>query len=163
MGGRQTGDGARAGGRLSELGRRMLRFPVHPRLARLICEGEQRGVADEACLAAALIAERDIRERSRASFGGPAARGGGGGDGDAAVDLLELVDLFKQAAAARFARDRLRALGLDARAVETVDQARRQLVGIARARGPRVRRAPSIEGRRHLTSRPPTARSRSRR
>ena len=56
---------------------------------------------------------------------------------DGAADLLELVDLFKQAAAARFARDRVRALGLDARAVEVVDQARRQLAAIARgpARG----------------------------
>ncbi|HET6147722.1 MAG TPA: ATP-dependent helicase C-terminal domain-containing protein [Polyangia bacterium] len=117
------------GGRLTELGRRMLRFPVHPRLARLVCEGEQRGVAEEACLAAALIAERDIRERSRAWFGGA----GAGPGHDAAADLLELCDLFQQAATARFARDRVRSLGLDARAVEMVDKARRQLVGIARA------------------------------
>jgi len=115
-------------GRLTALGQRMLRFPAHPRLARLICEGEDRGVASDACIAAALIAERDIRERSRATFrGGP-----GAGSSDGAADLLELCDLFKQAAAARFARDRLRALGLDARAVEVVDQARRQLAAIAR-------------------------------
>ncbi len=56
-------------GRLTALGQRMLRFPAHPRLARLICEGEDRGVAGDACIAAALIAERDIRERSRATFG----------------------------------------------------------------------------------------------
>ncbi len=114
-------------GRLTALGRRMLRFPAHPRLARLICEGEDRGVAADASIAAALIAERDIRERSRATFGG--ARSGGA---EGAADLLELVDLFKQASAARFARDRVRALGLDARAVEVVDQARRQLASIAR-------------------------------
>ena len=119
-----------AGGRLTELGRRMLRFPVHPRLARLVCEGEQRGIAEEACLAAALIAERDIRgslERSRSWFGS-----GAGPGRDAATDLLELCDLFQQAAGARFARDRLRSLGLDARAVEMVDKARRQLSAIAR-------------------------------
>ena len=126
-----AGTGAPAGA-LTALGQQMLRFPVHPRLARLICEGERRGVADDACLAAALIAERDIRERSRsqASFA-PGGRPGGPAD---AVDLLELVDLFKQAAAARFARERLRALGLDARAVEMVDKARRQLVSQSRAR-----------------------------
>jgi ATP-dependent helicase HrpB len=121
-------NGARAG-RLTALGQRMLRFPAHPRLARLICEGEDRGVAGDACIAAALIAERDIRERSRATFGG----GGGIGASGGAADLLELCDLFKQAAAARFARDRVRALGLDGRAVEVVDQARRQLAAIARA------------------------------
>jgi ATP-dependent helicase HrpB len=125
-------DGTSAG-RLTALGQRMLRFPAHPRLARLICEGEDRGVAGDACIAAALIAERDIRERSRATFGG----GGASGDSGGAADLLELCDLFKQAAAARFARDRVRALGLDGRAVEIVDQARRQLAAIARgpARG----------------------------
>jgi ATP-dependent helicase HrpB len=113
------------GGALTPLGQRMLRFPVHPRLARLVCEGEQRGAGAEACLAAALIAERDIRERARASFGPGGGRGAGA---DAVTDLIELVDLFQQAASARFARDRLRALGLDARAVEMVDKARRQLI-----------------------------------
>src|SRR5262249_47273291 len=49
------------GGRLTALGRRMSRFPVHPRLARLVCEGEARGAGEAACLVAALIAERDIR------------------------------------------------------------------------------------------------------
>jgi ATP-dependent helicase HrpB len=117
----QAGDGAR---RLTALGRRMLRFPVHPRLGRLLCEAERRGASGGGCVAAALIAERDIRERSRASF--TRAGAGGGGDGRGA-DLLELVDLFRQAAAARFARDRLRALGLDARAVEQVERARQQL------------------------------------
>ena len=120
--------GSERGAQLTDLGRRMLRFPVHPRLARLICEGEDRGVGREACIAAALVAERDIRERSRASFGG-GARGAGA---EGAADLLELVDLFKQAEGARFARDRVRALGLDARAVEVVDQARRQLASITR-------------------------------
>ena len=118
--------------RLTALGRRMLRFPAHPRLARLICEGEDRGAAGDACIAAALIAERDIRERSRPAFGDNRGTGAG-----SAADLLELVDLFKQSAASRFARERVRGLGLDARAVEVVDQARRQLASIARgpARG----------------------------
>ena len=136
----------------------MLRFPAHPRLARLICEGEDRGVAGDACIAAALIAERDIRERSRATFGAAAEAVAAGG----AADLLELCDLFKQAAAARFARDRVRALGLDARAVEVVDQARRQLAALARgpARGrahPRTPRAPSARCRSRLWPASPIA------
>ena len=57
-------------GRLTDVGRRMSRLPVHPRLARLVVEGETRGVAAAAGLAAALIAERDIRLGARASFGG---------------------------------------------------------------------------------------------
>jgi ATP-dependent helicase HrpB len=64
-----------AGGRATPLGRRMARFPVHPRLGRLLCEAETLGVAEEGCLAAAVLGEREIRRRDRVSFGGP---GGGG-------------------------------------------------------------------------------------
>jgi ATP-dependent helicase HrpB len=48
-------------GSLTELGRRLLRFPLHPRLARLVVEAEGRGVAEEGCELAALLGERDAR------------------------------------------------------------------------------------------------------
>ena len=111
-------------GRLTDVGRRMSRLPVHPRLARLVVEGDSRGVGAAASLAAALIAERDIRQSARASFGG-----GPGAPSDRGADVLDLVDLFQQAAAARFRPDVLRRLELDRRATEEVDRARRQLVG----------------------------------
>lgn len=41
------------------LGRRMARLPTHPRLARLLLEGERLGAGGRAALAAALLAERD--------------------------------------------------------------------------------------------------------
>src|SRR5262249_23711494 len=47
-------------GALTDLGRRMLRFPVHPRLARLVVEAERRGVGREGCTLAALAAEPEI-------------------------------------------------------------------------------------------------------
>jgi ATP-dependent helicase HrpB len=40
-------------------GRAMARLPLHPRLARLLVDGRARGVAREAALVAALLAERD--------------------------------------------------------------------------------------------------------
>src|SRR6185436_13084448 len=43
------------------------------------------------------------------------------------ADVLDLVDLFQQAAEARFRPDVLRRLELDRRATEEVDRARRQL------------------------------------
>jgi ATP-dependent helicase HrpB len=44
---------------LTPLGRALARLPVHPRLGRLLVEGERRGVLDRAALAAALLSERD--------------------------------------------------------------------------------------------------------
>ena len=42
-------------GRLTPSGRRMSRSPLHPRLARLILEGERRGAEEDACAVAALL------------------------------------------------------------------------------------------------------------
>jgi len=54
--------GARApDGTLTELGRRLLAFPVHPRLGRILVEGERRGVGPEAARAAAVLSERPAR------------------------------------------------------------------------------------------------------
>jgi ATP-dependent helicase HrpB len=111
-----------ASDRLTPLGRRMARLPVHPRLARLVCEGETRGAGAASCLVAALVSERDIRRSARASFG----RGGGRGDGESG-EILDLVDLYRQAEAARFRGDTLRSLDLDARATEAVARATRHL------------------------------------
>lgn len=132
------------GGELTPLGRRLLRFPLHPRLARIVVEGEARGVGPEACVVAALIAERDIRSAGEL-FGPPgagapreerarererAARHG-------SSDLLELFDLFKAAARARFAPGPVRALGLNVNAVRHVERARRQLQKLAGGGGGR--------------------------
>jgi ATP-dependent helicase HrpB len=57
--------GAVAAGTITELGGRMLRFPVHPRLARLLCEAEGRGVAREACAIAAILGARELRKQRR--------------------------------------------------------------------------------------------------
>src|SRR5262249_50075695 len=51
------------GGGVTDLGRRMLRYPLHPRLARLMVEAEARGVAGEAAAIAALVGERDRAAR----------------------------------------------------------------------------------------------------
>ncbi len=51
--------GALEGARLTELGRALARLPVHPRLARLLLEGQRLGQPARAALAAALLSERD--------------------------------------------------------------------------------------------------------
>jgi ATP-dependent helicase HrpB len=53
---------------VTPLGRAMARLPVHPRLARLLLEGQRLGRPERVALAAALLAERDpfIRSLDRA-------------------------------------------------------------------------------------------------
>jgi ATP-dependent helicase HrpB len=119
-------------GRLTDTGRQMLRFPVHPRLARLIVEGERRGVGEDAAALAALVAEGDISEIARTRFAGQSPRAGA----PEGADLLDRLDRFRQARAARFARERLRGLGVDVRAAEAAELARRQLAAALRRDGP---------------------------
>ncbi len=51
--------GALDGDGITPLGRKLAEFPLHPRLALLVLEGERRGVADDAALVAALLSDRD--------------------------------------------------------------------------------------------------------
>lgn len=122
--------------RLTDTGRQMLRFPVHPRLGRLIVEGERRGVGEDAAALAALVAEGDISDSARTRFGGQGPRAGA----PEGADLLERLDRFQQARAARFDRERLRGLGVDARAAEQAEMARRQLAAALRRDGPAKQR-----------------------
>lgn len=118
-------------GRLTAVGKRMLDFPLHPRLARLLVEGERRGVAERAALVCALLGERDIRLPARTGFG--AARGASYGRGPS--DLLELVDRIDEADAAGSRRE-LGGMGLDARSVRAVQRTRDKLARLARDQAP---------------------------
>ncbi|HYN83892.1 MAG TPA: ATP-dependent helicase HrpB [Pyrinomonadaceae bacterium] len=106
-------------------GARMLRLPLHPRLARVVTEGESRGVAEEACAVAALAGERDIRARELFSEGGTRETRNAKREGPS--DLLELLDLFDAAARADFAPPRLYDLNLNPHAVRRVERARMQI------------------------------------
>lgn len=117
------------GGSLTPLGRRMLAFPLPPRLARLVVEGERLGVARDAALAAALLSERDIRLAARSSFGRDGRK-----DADVATgpsDVAELMERFREAEEARFDSQRLHYLELDRRTVLAVSEARRRIEDIA--------------------------------
>lgn len=50
----------------TDLGRAMARLPVHPRLARMLLEGQRLGQSSRVALAAALLSERDPFVRSSA-------------------------------------------------------------------------------------------------
>jgi ATP-dependent helicase HrpB len=110
--------GAIEAGAITPLGRRMLRFPVHPRLARIVCEGEVRGVAREACAIAALIGARELRLERRGR--GATARVA------STSDLIDDLDALSH-------RD-----GIDRGTAHQVERAAKQLERIAdtRSRGP---------------------------
>jgi ATP-dependent helicase HrpB len=110
--------------RITELGRRMLRFPVHPRQARVVCEGEARGVAREAAVVAALLGARELRLERR----GPA--------GVARIaspsDLVDDLDAMLSARDGGMRADRLRREGLDISTAHEVDRVATQLARLAR-------------------------------
>src|SRR5581483_1229181 len=113
-------------GLITETGKRMLRFPLHPRQARLLVEAETRGVAWAGCVIAALIGERDIRQTSILRDARESRTNNAASTGPS--DLLALLDLFTEAESANFAPERLRAMNLDQGTVMAVDRVRRQLL-----------------------------------
>jgi ATP-dependent helicase HrpB len=119
-------------GAITPLGRRLLALPTHPRLARLAVEAADRGAAEGGALLAALLSERDLRDRR--SLEGAALPATG------PSDLLELMSVFEEAARGRFDPDRCRRLGVNAGAAQAVERGRRQLRGALRA-APGVRAA----------------------
>jgi len=109
-------------GRITARGRRLLRFPLHPRLGRLVVAADEAGAGREGALLAALLGERDIRERWELDRGATPPTG--------PSDLLELAAVFEEAARARFAEGKLRSLGLVGGAVQAVERARRQIAAL---------------------------------
>ena len=118
-----------ATGAPTETGRRMLGHPVAPRLARMLVQAEDDGVAADGALLAALAAERDVLRAGRAFGGGRDDRPPG------PSDLLARMELFEEAARVGFGQQACLRLGLDPGAVRAVERARRQL---ARGAAPRA-------------------------
>jgi ATP-dependent helicase HrpB len=111
--------GAVVAGGITELGKRILRFPVHPRVGRLLCECEARGVAREGCVIAGLLGVRELRLTRRgpnqtAQLSSPS-------------DLIDDLDAFLDARAGGLRPDRLRRDGLDISTAFGVDRAAKQL------------------------------------
>ena len=107
---------ARDGHGITETGRRALRFPVHPRLGRILVEAERRGIAGDACAIAALLGERELTS------------GRGQRDARHRSDVLDALDRFEEAEAAGFAPERLRWMGIDPARATAVDRVRKQLL-----------------------------------
>jgi ATP-dependent helicase HrpB len=118
--------GAVADNAITELGRRMLRFPVHPRVGRMLCEAETRGVAREACVIAGLLGARELRLERRGR--GAAARI------SSPSDLIDDLDALLDARSHNLRADRLRRDGIDIATAHAVDRAAKQLERIVDSR-----------------------------
>jgi ATP-dependent helicase HrpB len=105
---------------LTKIGKRLLQFPLHPRLARLVVEAENLGVARDGATLAALLGERDIRLETRTRFGPGGAGGAHAQSGPS--DLLELLERYDQGQ-----RGGARSAGLDQGAMSSVDRVTKQL------------------------------------
>lgn len=113
------------GGAITAQGRSMLRFPLHPRLSRLVIEAERAGFGREGAQLAALLAERDIRQQERASLG--AGRGDSRMAEASHSDPLARLDDLRRCDQDRLSAGEMRARGLDPGAVFAVTRAARQI------------------------------------
>lgn len=113
---------------ITEVGRALLRYPLPVRLGRALLRARELGTYEEACLAVALLSERDIWRAARVSFE------------DQRNTHIELCDsdlehrmgLFWEAQGENFRPATLRSLELDEGAVRSVEQLRRQLLSMDR-------------------------------
>lgn len=118
--------GALEKGELTELGRRMARWPLHPRAARMLIEAEKRGCRDAVAVLAAAMQERSVLlarvdarvERFREEVF----------DQVEESDLLRMLGLLNDAAAHHFDGERCRRLGLHAMTARNVARTADQLV-----------------------------------
>jgi ATP-dependent helicase HrpB len=121
------------GGRITEIGRKMLAFPVHPRYSRMLLAAQEYGCVHQACLVAALTQGRDLLMR------------GGGKDvqtdredllGEkASSDFWILMRAWNYAANNQFRLDACRRLGIHAVTAKQVGPLLEQFLRIAKAEG----------------------------
>ena len=130
----EPADGAPArGGRITETGRRMLRFPVHPRYARMFLAAQERGCVRPVALMAALTQGRSFllrgvdrrTEELREEVLGE----------EQASDFFLLMRAWRHAEKERFDLEACRRLGIHAQAARQVGPLFAQFLEIAEGEG----------------------------
>jgi ATP-dependent helicase HrpB len=125
---------------LTDLGKRMLAFPVHPRYARMLLAAQEYGCVYQACLVAALTQGRDLLLRN---VGKEVAGLREDLFGDrAASDFFILMRAFNYAAKNNFSLEACRRIGLHAVTARQVGPLLEQFLRIAKAEGLNVEPKP---------------------
>jgi len=118
-----------AAGRITEMGRRMLAFPLHPRYARMLLAAEDYGCVRDAALVAALTQGRNLLRRSDNATDEARERALGEGH---VSDLFLMMRAWQMAGG----NDGIaRSLGVNAIAAREAGQLFEQFLKIAKAEG----------------------------
>ncbi len=120
-------------GAITELGRRMLAFPVHPRYARMLLAAQEYGCVRPVAAIAALTQGRDLLLRQA---GKPIDDGRGElFDDENGSDFFILLRAWRYAESNGFHADRCRRMGIHARAARQVAPLFEQFLRIASEEG----------------------------
>lgn len=124
--------GALAGRRrlITDTGRRMLRFPLHPRYARMLIEAEARGCVRPVALMAALTQGRSFLLRGQGSDARDDHL-----DDDNTSDFFRLMSAWRYAEDNRYDLEACRRLGIHAQGARAVGPLFKQFIDIARREG----------------------------
>ncbi len=122
-----------ASGKITELGRRMLAFPAHPRYARMLLAAHERGCVPAICQVAALTQGKPILHRAQGKQQQEDREDLLGGDGGS--DFSVLLRALRFAENAGFNPQKLRPLGINGIASREALALSKQFLGIARDEG----------------------------
>jgi len=122
-----------ANGRLTSMGRRLVAFPLHPRISRMLIAGAQHHCLPAACAIAALLQEREILVRTQARD--IIERRLDLTDGRDDSDVLVMLRAWESVGRDGFAREACDRLGVHAQTARAVARLQEQLLDIARDQG----------------------------
>lgn len=122
-------------GAITPLGRQMLDYPAHPRIARLMLEAEARGVHEPAALIAGILQGRPVFLHKIGSKVSQLRRELFGGSGTS--DLIQQVHAVTAAAHQRFERGFCEDIGLHVAAARQAVQTAHQFIRIGATRAER--------------------------
>ncbi|MFA7004058.1 MAG: ATP-dependent RNA helicase, partial [Verrucomicrobiia bacterium] len=121
-----------ATGKVTEVGRRMLRLPVHPRYARMLVEASNRGCVRTVALWAALVSGRDMMVRSKEESAKEMLELFQTNDNS---DFFTLVRAFNWAKQRNFSLDACRRASIHALTAGSVEDTWEQLLDICEKSG----------------------------
>jgi ATP-dependent helicase HrpB len=122
-----------ATGEITELGRRMLAFPAHPRYARMLLAADERGCVPAVCQIAALTQGKSILPRALGKQQTEERENQLGGD--SASDLFLMMRALRYAENASFNPQHLRSIGINGIASREAVSLAKQFLGIAKSEG----------------------------